>query len=221
MNLEADSLKLIALFESEPAVKEMYAKFVDCMRSDAPRRAEKFIKTLEKMLPKVPKELTQLRASGQILLAHQKFLAEDFPGAEAAYLAAAALAPQLAVAFYGAGRCRQKCGYYYSATRHFLSALALAPENSDYQYELGVSYFFHQDYPAARDCLAQMIARGEQDHARVYYHYALVLERQCATDAAVINYMKALSLAPGDAEILYALKRAKDPKNRRGAVEKA
>ena len=210
MDLRNDSLQLIESFGEDPALKNAYIKFCACVQDTSPQQGEKFIKTLEKILPTVPKALPAARTAGQILLGHQKYLVEDFPGAEAAYLAARALDSQCAAALYGAGCCRQRAGYFYSAAQYLLSAVALAPQNTAYQLELAVSYFYHQDYAAAGKYLAAVIARQQITPARAYYYYGLVLGRQGAAGAGRNNLLKALSLSPGDAKILDALNRAKE-----------
>ena len=210
MDLRNDSLHLIESFREDPALKTAYKKFCACVQDTSPQQGEKFIKVLEKLLPTVPKALIGVRAAGQILLGHQKYLVDDIPGAEAAYLAASVLDPKCATAFYGAGCCRQRAGYFYSAVRHFLTATALAPHKIDYKLELAVAYFYHRDYTAAGEYLAALSAQPQTNPARAYYYYGLVLGRQGAAGAGRNNLLKALSLAPGDEKILAALNQANE-----------
>ncbi|GAB4030167.1 MAG: hypothetical protein Fur0012_05660 [Elusimicrobiota bacterium] len=88
-------------------------------------------------------------------------------------------------------------GFMSSALSYMKSAVKYEPSNPLYIYQLGLVYFYLERYQDAEECFSAALSRS-YDYEEAALWLGLTMERQGNKKGALKNYLKAISLRPGD-----------------------
>ena len=206
MNIKDETLKIINLFADNDKFKKMHDKLLKCHNDNSKNASEKFIATLEKLVPGIAKEEPNLRAYGFILLGHQKFITGDYPGALEAYNKSIETDKKIFDSYYFAGLCRMKSGYFHSSVAYFKAAVKLNASSVPGKFQLGRAYYHHYDYQAAVGYFNDLIDSGENLASEVYFYRGLCFRDLKKYNLAIKDFNKARQLDPQNNDAVFSIK---------------
>ena len=127
----------------------------------------------------------------------------DWKGAEVAYRAILALAPDYAEAHANLGAVLMRQDRYEEAVQSYETALKLNPQLSPVLLNLGIAHYRKGVFDKAVDVLKRFL-ESTPDHAQAVQLVALSLVNLGRDEEAVDYLDKALEAAPKDPSVLYA-----------------
>ena len=206
MHVNNESLEIIKLFSTNDKFKNLHTNLLKCYNDSSKNRVEKFIASLEKLVPGIPNEDKNLKANGFILLGHQKFINEDFPGAAAAYGKSMKIDQKIFSAHYFAGLCCIESGYFYDAVPYLQAALRLNPSAIGAQFQLGKAYYLHHDPQTAVTYFNALVEKAKDLTSDIYYYRGLCYRGLKKDTAALKDFKQAQQLDPKNPDVAFAIK---------------